>query len=266
MTKTGFGTHIAWLSDIHIGAEGELPHGVDVRNNFIRLIRDIAVFEPEVLVLGGDLCRWEGDARVYRWISGILNEISADCRIWVLPGNHDDPALMKQTDGPVSVAGQLPRIELVSSPAGDVRCFLLDSSPGDLDSSQLRWLAAEMDKAEDAAQSGTVAEQLPPLVFIHHPPALMGVPFMDRNYPLKNHRELSALLETRCCWVFSGHYHCDVQRNIGLSTAFASPSAFTAISPLAETHVPDAVPPGWRLIRIDEQGLHTYPRYLYPMP
>jgi Icc protein len=248
--------HIAWLSDVHIGAPGELPHGIDVRDNFIRALEDIERFETDVLVLGGDLCLWEGDGVSYRWIAEELARISPAPLIWTIPGNHDEPSMMREVRSPADLGGELPRRELLATPAGPAECLLLDSSSGTLDGNQLSWLAARIAEPANPA--------LPRLVFMHHPPAHAGVPYMDQNYPLSNRDEVLAVLSanTGPVWVFAGHYHCDVQTAVGNVTVFACPSTYTPIRPQENRHVADTMPPGWRLIRIDERGIHSYPRYL----
>ncbi|WP_309547095.1 hypothetical protein [Spirosoma foliorum] len=44
---------IAFITDIHIGAEGEKMQGVDVRQNFLKALEFVRSLKPNCLVVGG---------------------------------------------------------------------------------------------------------------------------------------------------------------------------------------------------------------------
>jgi Icc protein len=269
--------HIAWISDIHIGSADQQPNGVDVRGNFTRALEDICRFDVDMLVLGGDLCLDSGERDAYLWISRELDRLNPARRIVVLPGNHDDPEMMAQIRNPVDLGGGLPRVEILDpegiTPAAGIRTLFLDSSSRRIGNDQTTWLEKELAQSSIQGSPGpeiapspksSETKARPRLVFVHHPPLPSGVPYMDENYPLEDWPQVAAALST-CpdpVWVFCGHYHCDVQTTRGNVTVFASPSTYTPINPMENRHQADTMPPGWRLIRIDGNGVHSYPRYI----
>lgn len=251
--------NIAWLSDIHIGMADDKPNGLDVRRRFIAALEDIRTFKPELLVLGGDLCLDSGDPDTYKWVSDQISKHIADnCRVIAIPGNHDSADLMEAIPNCRFISAPLPRKETIEAPSGPIHYLLFDSSSGLLGDSQLSWLERMLKETADES-----ADTYPALIFIHHPPVVAGVRYMDEHYPLRDRQEFADIVTRsgRRCWIFSGHYHCDVQTALGNSTVFVCPTTYSPIHPTESTHQRDNVPPGWRLISIDKQGMHSYPRF-----
>ncbi len=64
---------IIQITDTHVGNEGELVRGVDVRANFLKTLRVIANEKMDCLIHSGDLCAIEGKQDYIRqsdiWIS-----------------------------------------------------------------------------------------------------------------------------------------------------------------------------------------------------
>ena len=83
---------IVQLTDLHVGLEGEDTYGVDVRQNFLQILEKVKAETPDLLVISGDLCYHQGDAQIYEWIKGHLDQI--DIPYEVMSGNHDDPQLL----------------------------------------------------------------------------------------------------------------------------------------------------------------------------
>ncbi|MDV7398687.1 metallophosphoesterase, partial [Arthrospira platensis SPKY1] len=83
---------------------------------------------------------------------------------------------------------------------GEREFFFLDTTDYQVSEVQQAWLKAAMKDRKG-----------PLLVFMHHPPALMGTPFMDAKYPLRNWADMQALFldYPEEVLVFSGHYHLD---------------------------------------------------------
>jgi Icc protein len=78
---------IAHICDIHIDKEGINPRGYPVRENFLQILSDVKEQEPNLLVLGGDLCSEVGELAIYSWIKDQLDTL--DTPYLVQPGNHD---------------------------------------------------------------------------------------------------------------------------------------------------------------------------------
>jgi len=124
---------------------------------------------PDLLLISGDLCQDEtllgyGQLRLLLecWPTPVA----------LLPGNHDHPQLLRAALGRRAVLAP------ALLPCGDGWLLLLDSHrpgcvAGWLDTSQLAWLAFQLDRL------GRQARPRPLLVAVHHPPVPIGDPGMD---------------------------------------------------------------------------------------
>jgi len=119
---------------------------------------------PDLLLVSGDLCQDESLGGY-----GHLRDLLAPTGLplALLPGNHDDPALLRQVLGPVA------RLAPGALSLGPWRLILLSShhpgSPaGALHLHQLDWLRQQL-----ADRDG------PTWVVLHHPPQPIGIPSLD---------------------------------------------------------------------------------------
>lgn len=163
---------IAQLTDIHVGFAPE--DGAD-ELNLVRLRAVLARLlggpnRPDLLVLSGDLTD-HGDAASFAQLAALL----ADCPCPVLPmvGNHDSRS------GMLAAFPQLVPAEggflhyVLDAPLG-LRIICLDTLEegrhgGAFCEARARWLADRL--AEAPAQ--------PTLIFMHHPPIVTGIDWMD---------------------------------------------------------------------------------------
>ncbi len=242
---------IVQFTDLHLPKLGvETQGNIDVWKNFRLMVDDIKkqVFDFDLLVVSGDLCYDEGEKSVYHQIKADLEGIP----FTVIPGNHDNKHLMREVfDVPENPFG------------GDELCFKLDvkghpiyfvdSGDYTVSQAQLDWLSSELQERNEDT-----------VIFVHHPPMLCGVPFMDNKHPLKNHGELMAVLNQlgAKAHVFCGHYHVDkslVSDNVKL---FVSPSPYFQIDYTKEEFGVDNHLVGYRRIVFDGKTMTTAVRYL----
>lgn len=184
------------ITDLHIGQEGEDTYFVDVRENFRRIIAAVQERKPDYLVISGDLCYSNGDLGIYAWVRCWLDQLHLPYE--VIAGNHDDSALLtqafdRQTD--FKPDGLYFKRDWDDRPV-----LFMDTSTYQVGPAQLDWLKQQL---------GNLSGDL--ILFIHHPPLLVGTPFMDNNHPLK---ERESLLNILCNYpgqidIFCGHYHVD---------------------------------------------------------
>ena len=242
-------TKLIQLTDLHVGLPGDDTYGVDVRANFERVISAVEARQPQQLIVTGDLCFMQGEASIYQWIKDRLDQLS--CPYWLLSGNHDDPQLMNHIFhfGEKMVNGQL----FYREQLGHHVILCLDSTPGVISTEQLAWLASQL---QDIQQNV--------LLFVHHPPILAGVPYMDNNYPLTNADALLQVLNqfNQKVWVFSGHYHVDKMISYRNVEAYITPSCFFQIDQSTTDFKVDHYRIGFREITIEEDVLMTNVRYL----
>jgi len=207
---------IAQLSDLHlVPPPGRLYGRVDTAAALVTALERLTGLEPrpDLLVISGDLVD-RGTPEDYACLADLLARLPFPYHL--MPGNHDRrEALMAAFPGQ---AWARPRChQRVQTGAGEL--LLLDTLVageewGLVDESALAWLESACPARERA------------LLFMHHPPFLVGMPGMDaiacRGAPaleawLQNHPQVEAVL--------CGHVHRHV------ATAFAGRPAQTAPSP-----------------------------------
>jgi 3',5'-cyclic-AMP phosphodiesterase len=162
---------IAQISDPHIAVEagrGDARGETELRQAVTHLNR--LPTPPDVVVLSGD-CADHGAALEYARLDELLRDLQAP--VYLIPGNHDDRAMMLATFGPQGAQALDGYVQYVVE-GWPVRLILLDTSvpgrdAGRLSVAQLEWLEARL--AERPEQ--------PALVVMHHPPFLTGVAALD---------------------------------------------------------------------------------------
>jgi 3',5'-cyclic-AMP phosphodiesterase len=235
---------ILQLSDLHIAAPGTDTYGIDVRANFLACLEAGRLLGAQRIAITGDLCFREADPEVYGWLREELDRCGTE---WAaIPGNHDGSAEMA---GAFGMEERLQGGELYwrEEWAGR-RIFFLDTARGDISQSQLDWLGkglAEQDQREA------------PLVFMHHPPVPLGVPYMDRLEPRPDSIRFLAALGTsqRPPHVFTGHYHVGSFTALPEATFWACPSTFYQICQSSEDFRVDHRRPGFRMVNILPKGI-----------
>ena len=163
---------IAQITDIHVGfAPDDRPEELNLTRFRATLQRLIdGPNRPDLLVLSGDITD-HGDADSFAKTAALL----ADCPFPILPmvGNHDSRAGLLGAFGQVVPAGGGFLHYVVDAPLG-LRIICLDTLEdgrhgGAFCDARAAWLAAQLADAPDT----------PTLIFMHHPPVVAGIDWMD---------------------------------------------------------------------------------------
>lgn len=240
---------IIQLTDMHVGEEGEKTFDVDVRGNFLKALRTIRDNPPDHLVISGDLCYMSGITRIYDWMRDQLENFP--CPVWYISGNHDDSEKLAKSLG---LEHLLRGKELYyEATLGDRSIIFLDTSTYEVSQTQQQWLREILQK-----RTGTVD------IFMHHPPALVGAPFMDQKYPLRNWAEMKALFLDYPgeVFVYCGHYHIEKNVHIKNLHIFVTPSTFFQIGQQSAEFQVDHYRIGWRELVWTEDAFQTTVRYI----
>ena len=239
---------IAQVSDPHIPPLGKLLRGIDAMQRFKKVVLDIIPYNPDFVVLTGDIAAEEGNESIYSWTKNILDEIKAE-KLFI-PGNHDDSTLMKKVFGiDYSVGSD----ELFYYKDVDYyRLVFLDTSNEIISRQQLDWLF-ELHRA-------SVKDMI---LFVHHPLDLCECHHMDSNYPLKNTEEAKELIREcdKIKFIFAGHYHTVKKTAIYQATQYLTPSTAFQIYQKPKKFVMDDVNYGWRIIELEKNKLKTVVKY-----
>lgn len=59
---------IAHITDLHVGHKDEYPYEIDVRSNFINVLKSVISEKCEYIIVTGDLCNREPTLDIYSWI------------------------------------------------------------------------------------------------------------------------------------------------------------------------------------------------------
>lgn len=228
---------ICQITDIHITFKKDKTiGGIDVVYNFETILKRIVQYAPDLIVLTGDLCFSRNDKQIYRYVKEKLDATGLD--YCVMTGNHDKTAPLAEAFNCETVYGDL----YYKRDIDGYRLLFTDSSRHKVSSFQL------------SALKDDLKTDLKPILFIHHPPAIAGVPFMDRKYPLQNMDALQNVLAgyDGDIPVFCGHYHNEREFQKGNLLINMTPSSYFQISDKSKHFKLESKKSGWRNITLGE--------------
>lgn len=221
---------IAQITDSHITAPGTLwKDRVDMGAALARAVARLNEIGPDLVVHTGDIVDGGGEAQ-YGLAAEILSDLRAPLRL--LPGNHDLRDRMR------AAFRGLPAGDFLSfaEEAEGLRLIGLDTieegrTAGIMDAPRAEWLAKAL------AGGG------PALVFAHHPPCPMGLPFMDVFEFAGSDLFAGAVAKAPPLRVATGHVHCAAERHFAGTLVAACPAVGVQIPPIR----PEGAPPGFAL-------------------
>jgi Icc protein len=193
------------LSDTHIMADTHaIQHGVKPYESLNLVTRQICTFNPPpaFVIFTGDLIN-DDKPQSYHNLKQLTDCLPVPT--YFALGNHD----LRQPFRQMLLGEASPSLEpyYYRFEVGDYRFIVLDSlSEGEvggvLDASQLAWLADVL----------TAEPHQPTVVFVHHPPVLTGIDWLDAHV-IANGTALLDVLSThgQVCRVFFGHVHMPLQ-------------------------------------------------------
>lgn len=173
-------------------------------------------------------------------------------RLWLLPGNHDDRAVLRAAFGERIPLDGTARITF-SFRAGDWLCLGLDThvpgaASGRIGADQVEWIRGQLDEHRPRAA----------VLFMHHPPVELGLAWLDR-IGLDDGQLLRDLLEAepRIRLVCCGHVHHESSSRVGAAEIVTVPSTGLQFSPKGDVAEFVTAPPGYRLIELGADGYST---------
>ncbi len=241
---------IAHITDLHILGENQLNLGVDVRENFKNILKDIkADGTINKIVIGGNLGENDPSEEILLWVKAQLDQTGIDYR--VIPGNHDNSQKLAKV---FEIESELEEGRLFFWDELDFgKIFYLDTSNGDLPMHQLAWVEEECSKSYQKF-----------LLFMHQAPILGSVHFMDENHTLGNMNQVQKILRNinNIQGIFCGHFYNERTIRMYNHMVMITPSAFAQMDDRSETFEISTKTIGWRKIIWDGSSLNTYVKYL----
>jgi 3',5'-cyclic AMP phosphodiesterase CpdA len=261
-SSTGRAVLIAQMTDIHVGfAPEEGDNELNVTRFKATLERLIeGPNRPDLLVLSGDITD-HGDADSFRRTIDILH----GCPVPILPmvGNHDSREGLLGAFSQVSPA-EGGFLHYVVDAGQGLRIICLDTLEegrhgGAFCEARAAWLAARLAEAPDA----------PTLIFMHHPPVVAGIDWMDPAPDEGWMARLRAVLEGQhqVLAIHCGHLHRQITTTfagipLGVTPSVA-PLVAMDLNPI-DKDVPDdrelitTEPPTYALHRWDGEALVSH--------
>lgn len=233
---------IIQISDTHIEADPNARFdGIDCAATLKTVLTHINRHEdPDLILLTGDLVHEPGSDS-YRRLNDLLQV--APVPVYVIPGNHDDPALMPQLlTAPVrherEIRAEHWRILLLDT-------WLESEHAGRITDAELAWL-------EESLQE---EQHRPVLIGLHHPPVSIDSPWMDA-IGLLNTADLLRVLDyySQIRAVIWGHIHQVYEAQRNHMRLLGCPSTCVQFKPRSLTYARDELGPGYRRLLLQENG------------
>ena len=207
-----------------------------IRGNVLKQFEFVDRAQPDLLVITGDLSMKDYSKTACQWIKEHLPEVPTI----VIPGNHDDQNLV------ASLFGQWPDQQFYD----DCALSFLDTSSDSLPTGSLKRL--EKTRSDK-----------PGLLFIHHPPHLIGSGYMSLNQPLNNHLAVAkAISDSDIQYVFCGHFHNRAEVKCKNFELYLAPSPAFEVSLEHSEFTMESFQPAVRTIEVSMGKLTTYISYL----
>jgi len=233
---------ILQVSDCHLPRDPVTPYrGHSADRGLASLLPAIRRWQPDLMLLTGDVSE-DGSGAAYGRATAQLS--TAGAPVLALPGNHDDPALMR-------------------------RYFPTGPWNGPLLHQARNWVVALLDSTEPGRVSGVLqpaaldaldlqlrrsnAQHI--LLALHHQPVPVGSPWIDK-YPLEQSEPFWQLVERhpRVRGVVWGHVHQDFTGQAGDVALLGAPSTAVNSLPGRETFTRDLGGPACRWLELHPDG------------
>jgi Icc protein len=233
---------IIQVSDCHVARDPRATYrGQSADRNLASLMPAIRRWQPDLLLLTGDVSE-DASAAAYGRVSAQLS--TAGAQVLALPGNHDDPAVMRRYfplgpwDGP--------RIYERRS----WKLVLLDSTePGRIAGAFSATELQDLERCLQDQAAGNIA------LALHHQPVPVDSLWIDR-YALEDADRFWSLLERhpriRC--VAWGHVHQDFHTQRKNMELLGAPSTVANSLPRRESFTLDLGGPACRWLELHADG------------
>jgi Icc protein len=235
---------ILHITDPHLHASREARmRGVNTDDTLVATLAHALAGpdRPDLILATGDLVQDETRAG-YERFRDLLGDLGLP--VYCLPGNHDDPGLMREvlSAAPFQVCGVADH--------GAWSLVMLNTFVRGDDGGLLT--AEDLDMLDRALARGTTAHCL---VALHHQPVPMGSLWLD-SVPLRNAAEFLAICDrhARVRGIVWGHVHQASDRERRGVRLLSTPSTCAQFKPASDRFALDSRPPGYRWLDLHADG------------
>jgi len=212
-------TLLVQITDTHILPPGDMLYGnTDTAAHLAESVRQINAMrpKPDVVLITGDLVE-KPDRACYEYFIDLIGEL--EMPTYVIPGNHDDPNVMREAFAGTS---HFPALD-------DTFQFLIEGFPfrilalnshcegtelPEFDHRRLSWLQYQLSRSDE-----------PVLIALHHPPMTTGIELIDMGGSEWFQGLKSVLAEhSQVKLLICGHCHTDLYGRIGQVPVYMAPA------------------------------------------
>ncbi len=236
---------IAQITDSHLFADSSQKlNGLDTLNSLQQVMQAVLDSQPELIIFSGDLVD-RPEAAAYFAVKSVLDLSTVP--VFCLPGNHDDPDLLKETLSSEKIHNDF------STLVNNWQLLFLNSyqpntHAGKLGDNQLQMLDRHLRKHSEYSA----------LICLHHPPVPIHSSWMDAM-GLEQSEELFAVVDRhpQVKAVIWGHIHQQFNQTRNGVKLLGTPSTCVQFMPGASQFCLDNKPPGYRWLELYENGAIT---------
>ena len=239
---------IIQITDLHVATPPRnLPgSALTTEDSLSQVLESVCQESPQFLLCTGDLTNHPG-TRAYERLRDLMTD--ANCPVYCLPGNHDDPEMGKRiTETPSSPMRWRRVIE-----HDPWLIVMLDSHVegkiyGRLPAGELDFLQATLQAHPDRHI----------LVCLHHHPVPMNSEWLD-GHILKNPDDFFAVIDRhpQVRGIVWGHVHQEYTGQHRDVQLIGTPSTCFQFLPESEDFAFDTLPPAYRRLRLESDGKIT---------
>ncbi len=211
---------IAQISDLHLRTDGQLLKGkVDSIAALEAAIEHLNGLSPrpDLVLATGDLVN-KAHEQDYQVMRQEFDRI--EMPVFVIPGNHDDRDMIRENFADLEYLPERGTFLHYTLEDYPLRLIGLDTKRdgydgGEMCEDRLRWL-------DETLSAGP---ERPTLIFMHHPPFVTGIGFMDKE-PFLNADKMEEIVKRhpQVEGVVCGHMHRDISVAWGGTIASVAPS------------------------------------------
>lgn len=231
------------ITDLHLFADpdGKLL-GIQTEKSFLSVLMHAHQHHnPDLILLTGDLTQ-DASSEAYQRLHYHLKLLDTPC--YCLPGNHDNPLLLKE----ILNSDNVHTTQQILKKGWQIICLdskLPGEEEGHLANDQLELLDQCLENQPN----------LPSLIVFHHPPLPVNSPWLD-TMTLNNPGELFEILakHPQAKALLLGHVHQQqdwIHNGLRLLTA---PSTCFQFKPQSKEFALDHQPPGYRWLKLFADG------------
>ncbi|RLA19430.1 MAG: 3',5'-cyclic-AMP phosphodiesterase [Gammaproteobacteria bacterium] len=243
-SKDNNGLNIVQLTDLHLFADPESRLlGIQTEESFLSVL-ELAQKQhakPDLMLFTGDLTQ-DASAAAYQRLQDYLSKLDIPC--YCLPGNHDDPELMRS----LLNFNNIKTSSSILQKKWQIICLnskLPGSEGGHLAAKELKLLKQSLKSHPDK----------PTLIVLHHPPLPVGSPWLD-TMTLDNPDALFEIIHQnpQVKGLLVGHVHQDQDWQQNGVRLLTTPSTCFQFKPNSRDFALDQQPPGYRWLSLHQNG------------